>query len=810
MDGFNINNKIRILHLEDNKNDAELVKAILTSKDIDFTIFLADDRDGFLKILDENVVDLILADYSLPSFDGLTALKLVRELNLDIPFILISAVLKEELAIEALHSGATDYISKTRLERLVPSIKRVIHELKEKDQRKKLEEDISKHEERYHKIAERVRGFLKMDLPSSKYSLVDKYLEELSGYSTKDWYGKPNFIQKIIHPDFSEYYNKNSKRIKQGFVPKTMEYKIIRKDGTERWWIQFNLGAYDINQKLVSISMIIIDNTETKESQLKYQYLFENAIVGIFRTKIDTGQVIDANDTVAEIFGYESVEEIKKHSTKIVYQSEEQRKSLIEIFQKEGYVLGHKLQMKKKDGTKIWVSLSGKLYPREGQLEGFLIDISEQKKAEEMLVRDRKAYQIISEAALQAKDIPDLCNQVLTGLVETIAFNFGIVHLYNEEKKLLETIATYGLAKKNVAKVLTITLDDPDCYIAKVARTKKAIFAPDTSKHKILRQKKLSFKLPNIQAFISWPILNAEGNLLGTVQISSNKPRELLEEDRSFFEILVKFFAIALERKFSEEALQVSEEKYRGLFQETPIGILTCDNNGIIQSVNKAALQILGSPSVEATKEINLLTFPLLVKAGVSKDLKTCISTGNQIQSEREYSTKWGKEIILLYKIFPMKDQEGNIIGAMSTFEDISVRKQSEKLLQDSEKRYRLLAENITDVIFTLNLNMEITYVNPAIKDLIGFTDEEVLAKTIDELLKPQSLELAFKTLSEELEEEEAEDKDLRRSRIIDIKFDCKDGSSILVEAKMTFQRDDNDKVISILGVLRDISERNS
>jgi len=639
-EGFNINNKIRILHLEDNKNDAELIKAMLKSDGLDCTILLADNREDFLKIIDENIVDLILADYSLPSFDGLSALKLVRELNLDIPFILISAVLKEELAIEALHRGATDYISKSRLERLSPSIKRVIQEIKEKEQRKKLEEDISKHEERYHKIASRVRGFLKMELPSGKYSLVDKYLSDLSGYSADDWYQIPNFIQKIIHPDFLEYYRENYKRMQKGIVPNTMEYKIIREDGQERWWIQFNLGAYDIEQKLVSISIIIIDNTEIKDSQLKYQHLFENAIVGIFRTNIKTGQIIDANNTIVEIFGYDSIEELKKHRTKLLYQNEELRNAFLNILKKDGYVLGYKVKMKKKDGTVIWVSLSGKLYQKEGYTEGFLIDISEQKKA--------------------------------------------------------------------------------------------------------------------------------------------------------------------------EEAQRVSEEKYRGLFQETPIGILTCDNNGIIQSVNKTALVILGSPSEEATKEINLLTFPLLVKAGASDDLKNCLRTGKHVQKEKEYITKWGKEIVLLYKIFPMKDQEGNIIGAMSTFEDVSERKQTEKLLLESERSYRLLAENITDVIFTLNLNMEITYINPAVEDLIGFTDKEVLTKTLDELLTSKSLELAFEVLSEELEIEEAEDKDLSRSRMIDLEFIHKNGSPILVEAKVTFQRDNNDKATGLLGVLRDLSRRKS
>jgi len=803
-----IRTRINVLHLEDNKNDAELIKTMLTSGHIVFTIFLVDNREDFLKILKEKNIDLIIADYSLPSFDGLTALNLVRELKMNIPFIFVSGVLKEEKAIEALHHGATDYIIKSKLERLVPSVNRVIQEINEREQSKKMQEEITQQEVMFQKIAERVRGFLRMNLPSGNFTLVDKYFAELSGYSMNEWHQTPNFLQKIIHHDFLDYYNENFKKMQQGFVPKVMEYKIIRKDDKERWWIQFNLGAYDIDQKLLSISMVIIDNTEIKESQLKYQHIFENAIVGIFRTDVKTGEIIEANDTMAQIFGYTSIDEFKKYSAITLYRNEEQRKPFLKNIQNEGYVLGYKMQAKKKNGEQIWISLSGRLYPREGYIEGFLIDISEQKKAEDMLERDRRAYQIISEAALQAKDISDLCNQVLVGLIETLSFDFGIVHLYSEKKKLLNAIRTYGIAKKDITQIVKIALDDPDCLTAEVARTKKAIFSPDISKSKTFLQKKISLHLPGIHGFVSWPILNAEGNLLGTIQISSKKAKKLTEEDKAFLEILVKFFAIALERKFGEKALQVSEEEYRKLFHATPIGIITCDKNGIIQSVNKIALHILGSPSEEATKEINLLTFPLLVKFGISKDLKTCLKTGDLIQNERVYSTKWGKEIILLYKIFPLKNQRGKITGAMSTFEDISERKQNEKLLQESERSYRLLAESITDVIFTLNLDWEITYANPAIEDLIGFNNKEILVKSLAELLKPQSLELALKTLAEELEIEEIEGSNPIRSRIIDLEFNCKDGSTVLVEAKVTFQRDNDNKPIGILGVLRDISKR--
>ena len=264
---------IMILHLEDNKNDAELVKETLLLNDINCQIIHVDNKDDFIKELTHNDLNIILADYNLPSFDGLTALALAKEKKPEIPFIFISGVLGEELAIETLKKGATDYVIKSRLERLVPSLERALREKEDYAQRIKLEREIVELEQLrdelqsvYQQLTRRVRGFIKIDIPSGRYLLVDKFLEDLSGFEIKAWKEKPHFIKEIIHPEFSRYYNHQMDQLKEEIVPKMLEYKIIKKDGEERWWLQFNIGAFDIDGKLTSVSAVIIDNTEDKEA----------------------------------------------------------------------------------------------------------------------------------------------------------------------------------------------------------------------------------------------------------------------------------------------------------------------------------------------------------------------------------------------------------------------------------------------------------------------------------------------------------------------------------------------------------------
>jgi CheY-like chemotaxis protein len=105
---------LHILNLEDEPLDTELIHAILTDSGISCEMFRVQNRADFLAALEKGCFDLVLSDYSLPSFDGLSALKIVRGIYPEIPFILVSGAIGEERAIEALKTGATDYVLKQR------------------------------------------------------------------------------------------------------------------------------------------------------------------------------------------------------------------------------------------------------------------------------------------------------------------------------------------------------------------------------------------------------------------------------------------------------------------------------------------------------------------------------------------------------------------------------------------------------------------------------------------------------------------------------------------------------------------------
>jgi len=134
--------RMRILLLEDSLLDAELTKAMLIEGGFEFEAVRVETREEFVRELGKSGYDLILADYALPTFDGLSALQLAHKSRPDLPFIFVSGTLGEDLAIESLRNGATDYVLKQRLQRLVPCVQRALQEKEEQRELKHAHEAL--------------------------------------------------------------------------------------------------------------------------------------------------------------------------------------------------------------------------------------------------------------------------------------------------------------------------------------------------------------------------------------------------------------------------------------------------------------------------------------------------------------------------------------------------------------------------------------------------------------------------------------------------------------------------------------------
>lgn len=136
--------KCRILHLEDDPLDAELILRRLEADGLDCQIDRVETEAAFLQALERGRVDLVLADFSLPGADGMEALRLARQVKPDLPFLIVSGVIGEEAAVDSLQNGATDYILKDRLSRLTPAVRRALDEATLRRDRESLGDQLTR------------------------------------------------------------------------------------------------------------------------------------------------------------------------------------------------------------------------------------------------------------------------------------------------------------------------------------------------------------------------------------------------------------------------------------------------------------------------------------------------------------------------------------------------------------------------------------------------------------------------------------------------------------------------------------------
>ncbi|MDM7999488.1 MAG: PAS domain S-box protein [Dehalococcoidia bacterium] len=173
-----------------------------------------------------------------------------------------------------------------------------------------------------------------------------------------------------------------------------------------------------------------------------------------------------------------------------------------------------------------------------------------------------------------------------------------------------------------------------------------------------------------------------------------------------------------------------------------------------------------------------------------------------------EMTCKGGSTVWTESRVTLLYGPDGYPAGLMGVTRDVTERRKMEESLRDSERRYRLLAENITDVIWVADMNLNRTYVSPSARSLQGYESAEEMPHNVKDLLTPASYEVARETFARELAAEKKKKKNVHRSWTLQLELKRKDGSTVWTEDKITFLRDGNGKPIGYLGVTRDISLR--
>jgi PAS domain S-box-containing protein len=260
--------KILILHLEDNPSDAYLIQSTLKHSD-NIEIKWVDTKEQFEASLLNPLLDIVLADYTLPNYNGLDALFLVKKIRPELPFILISGTIGEERTIEIFQAGATDFVSKDNLLRIEPAILRALKEVNEKVSRKKAEEKLKEKEQLFTRFTENIdEVFWRTSRTLDKTLYVSPAFEKIWGYPVDVVYQNPlAWFESIAAGERDHIWSVFSQFIEGGETHLDVSFNIIRPDGQRRFIICKSSKSF--NNDIPELIGVSTDGTERENTRLK-------------------------------------------------------------------------------------------------------------------------------------------------------------------------------------------------------------------------------------------------------------------------------------------------------------------------------------------------------------------------------------------------------------------------------------------------------------------------------------------------------------------------------------------------------------
>ncbi len=259
---------LRVLIVEDRAADAELILGELRRAGFDPESRVAQTEQDYLDALEQNP-ELILADYSLPQFDALRALHLLRETKQDIPLIVVTGSIGEESAAECIKLGAADYLLKDRLARLGEAVRRVLVERQLRAQKQQAEEALRKSDERFRRLAENVPDIIfRWRIAPPGFEYVSPAVTAITGYAPEEFYGRPELLLAIVHPKDRDLI----RAIIEGQRPfEPVAFRLNHKEGWVIWLERRSAPVYDEGGHLIATDGIIRDVTERVNSREQLQ-----------------------------------------------------------------------------------------------------------------------------------------------------------------------------------------------------------------------------------------------------------------------------------------------------------------------------------------------------------------------------------------------------------------------------------------------------------------------------------------------------------------------------------------------------------
>jgi PAS domain S-box-containing protein len=270
---------LKFLILEDSVLDAELITALLAESEIECELIPVKTRSEFQTALERGRFDLILSDYSLPGFDGISALDMAQQVCPDVPFIFVTATMGEEVAIETLKGGATDYVLKQRLERLVPAVRRSLREAEERRARVVAEAELNRREEEFRALVENSPDIIARFDRDLRHLYVNPVVERATGRQPEAYVGKTH-AEMGVPTEICTLWQSNLRQVFASQQECFFEYEFPAPDNRIRYYQTRVVPEFNLDGSVQTLLAITRDITQSKlaeqalrarEAQLRQQ-----------------------------------------------------------------------------------------------------------------------------------------------------------------------------------------------------------------------------------------------------------------------------------------------------------------------------------------------------------------------------------------------------------------------------------------------------------------------------------------------------------------------------------------------------------
>jgi PAS domain S-box-containing protein len=515
-------------------------------------------------------------------------------------------------------------------------------------------------------------------------------------------------------------------------------------------------------------------------SEELYQALFEHAADGILIADAQ-GRYVEVNQRGCEMLGYTREEMLDLFMKDLIPAEELVRDPLQTYELRAGKTIFKELRLRCKDGRLLPVEISIQMLA-DGNYLGMVKDISKRMREEESLRANEERLQL----ALDAAQMGQWDWNIVTGEV-----------VWSQQ-----CLALYGLPPNTSMSydrfMQALHPEDRERVDAALRRAVEERSNYDEQKRTI------------------WPD--------GSIHWTASRGRVYCDAKGQPIRLTGVTFDITKWKK-TEEALRSALTELTVIQQNAPIMMMLVDHDRRVRKVNETALLYTGRPEEEmlglrggeALRCLHHLDDPQGCGFGPA-----CATCAVRLAVLDTFATHESKRDVETWMVFPRGEsidercllistaylQMDNAMRVLICAQDITDYKRAEEAVRESEERYRLIAENTADTISIFDLTLKPIYVSPSVLKLRGYTVQEAMTQSLDQVLTPESLQKAKKVLAEQLALEASGKADPARTVLLELEEYRKDGSTIWIELSVSSLRDNNSQPTGILTVSRDITER--